>query len=62
MSQIPKDFFGRPIVYPEGDENASPNQKLKVPRIWYKFHEGYSNAVRRRVTVADIAFPAHLAQ
>ncbi|KAI9143128.1 P-loop containing nucleoside triphosphate hydrolase protein [Paraphysoderma sedebokerense] len=55
IEKAPVDFFGRPIpAAPESLDsqgNAKP-EKLKV-RIWYKFNEGYSNAVRKPITIRE---------
>ena len=50
---VPRDFFGRPIeVKPEQVERARQNALMLV----YKFHEGYSNAVRRKMIIADLIY------
>ena len=62
--RIARDFFGRPIVLSvteggDGDENAQHSrngdeQTAKGdPRTWVTFHEGYSNAVRKPISLAE---------
>ncbi len=61
-----KDFFGREIreeVIPlqEIDGNAEPEGKKKKKKdakddnkVWVSFHEGFSNAVRKPITVEEL--------
>lgn len=47
-----RDFFGRPIE--ESDvsskqSKASAPKEVTSPPFWYRYNEGYSNAVRREV-------------
>jgi len=60
-----KDFFGREIreeVMPlqEIDGNAEPDGKRKKKdgkddnKVWVSFHEGFSNAVRKPITVEEL--------
>ncbi|KAI8975765.1 hypothetical protein BDF20DRAFT_914624 [Mycotypha africana] len=58
--QVPLDFFGRPIVPKQSSssnqQKASTHQlKMQVDEkntpVAYKFHEGFSNAVRKPMTV-----------
>jgi hypothetical protein len=67
--QQAKDFFGRPVVVPTPSSSSSssssaspstgdppsPRTRNQAPKasIIYKFHEGYTNAVRRTVFVKD---------
>ena len=47
------DFFGRVIAKdPRKVSNAVTNEIVKSD-IWFKFKEGYSNAVRRNVKLKD---------
>ncbi|KAG5440327.1 hypothetical protein PCANB_001897 [Pneumocystis canis] len=57
---ITKDFFGRPISndkdknlknFNDGNKQIFLKPKAKV---WVKFHEGYSNAVRKPILIEDI--------
>lgn len=57
--KIKKDFFGRVII--EKSTQELPTQKRKeredkkdTHKVWVTYHEGFSNAVRKPVTVADI--------
>lgn len=57
---VKRDFFGR--VIQETDKTRKEAQRKQdsgemqgdVGRIWVSFHEGFSNAVRKPVTVDDI--------
>jgi hypothetical protein len=58
------DFFGRVLITRTIEENGGIAQKLTSAelerkrrtekRIWYKFNEGFSNAVKMKRTLADI--------
>ncbi|KAF7569773.1 HolB, ATPase involved in DNA replication [Pyrenophora tritici-repentis] len=57
---VKRDFFGR-IVQETDATRKEAKRKLdsgemagNVGRIWVSFHEGYSNAVRKPVTIDDI--------
>ncbi|CRL05020.1 CLUMA_CG018188, isoform A [Clunio marinus] len=57
IKTVSKDFFGRitskpSIAAQECDEN-SPDVFIKSP-IWYKFKEGFNNAVRTDLTISDL--------
>jgi len=62
--QTAKDFFGRVLEPRTLEENGGVAQKLTIQeaerkrrterRIWYKFNEGFSNAVKMKRTLADI--------
>ncbi|MCJ1408560.1 hypothetical protein MMC19_002635 [Ptychographa xylographoides] len=57
-----RDFFGRVVVNEaviSGRETAERREKIRKEtmegnRIWVTFHEGFSNAVRKPVTVTDV--------
>ncbi|KAI4910089.1 hypothetical protein J4E90_007520 [Alternaria incomplexa] len=57
---VKRDFFGRVIV--ETDKSRKEAKRKQdsgemqgdVGRIWVSFHEGFSNAVRKPVTIDDI--------
>ena len=60
--RIPVDFFGRPITTAKASKSG-PNQlaNLKTESdgilssdVWFKFKEGYNNAVRRNIRVQDL--------
>lgn len=55
---IARDFFGRPIMVPtEGEAIKSRGSKAKEkqgPSVWVTYHEGYSNAVRKPLTLAEL--------
>ena len=51
-----KDFFGRPIPTFDAECHKSklePTLQININYNWFKYHEGYSNAVRRGISVAD---------
>ena len=62
-----RDFFGRTIVNDEtrpveaagqGDEQALKRRKQAVEQdentVWITFHEGFSNAVRKPITLGEL--------
>jgi chromosome transmission fidelity protein 18 len=57
---VKRDFFGRVVV--ETDKSRKEARRKQdsgemqgnVGRIWVSFHEGFSNAVRKPVTIDDI--------
>jgi chromosome transmission fidelity protein 18 len=63
---VKRDFFGRVVreeILPlqEIDGNAQAdgsikkgNQDKKDNKVWVSFHEGYSNAVRKPITIAEL--------
>lgn len=59
VTKIKKDFFGRVIVEKSTQElptqkRQEREQKKDVNKVWVTYHEGFSNAVRKPVTVEDI--------
>jgi chromosome transmission fidelity protein 18 len=63
-AKIKRDFFGRPIVPSSSEEEKDGERpgsrgtaargKGKKASIWVTFHEGFSNAVRKPVSLGDI--------
>jgi len=58
VERVKKDFFGR-VIAEETDQGKRRRvdtfDGVKVqPNVWVKFHEGYSNAVRKPVLFADL--------
>lgn len=60
LSRDPVDFFGRAIA-PEvvakklkEDAANDKNSEIVSSDIWFKFKEGYNNAVRRNVKMKDL--------
>ena len=57
----PVDFFGRAIQVDEGEAKGKDEQSKKhlneivSSDVWFKFKEGYNNAVRRTVRMKDLA-------
>jgi chromosome transmission fidelity protein 18 len=61
ISSVKRDFFGRIIngarpVSAGGKANAEDRttSKDEEPRVWISFHEGYSNAVRKPLTLQEL--------
>lgn len=60
-NEVKKDFFGRVVVddEPKEDEEEGGSKRKKVkgeePKetVWLSFHEGFSNAVRKGVTLDE---------
>ena len=56
---VKRDFFGRvvkevPLIEGEESKRKIENVGGDEGRIWVSFHEGFSNAVRKSVTIDDI--------
>lgn len=62
---LKRDFFGRVINNPrppsagKGASNENGSRltgvaKEEEPRVWVSFHEGYSNAVRKPITLTEL--------
>ena len=61
IERVKKDFFGRTIVEEDNDGGGGKRRRtdssntLKIqPNVWVRFHEGYSNAVRKPVAFAEL--------
>jgi chromosome transmission fidelity protein 18 len=59
VERVKKDFFGRVITVEEQDDGkrrrTDSSSALKIqPDVWVRFHEGYSNAVRKPVVFAEL--------
>ncbi|KAF9904497.1 hypothetical protein EC991_002657 [Linnemannia zychae] len=58
----PTDFFGRAIVVPDSNNDRTggtlslgmQDRPKKKTRIWYKFNEGFSNAVKAKVFINEL--------
>ncbi|XP_047486138.1 chromosome transmission fidelity protein 18 homolog isoform X1 [Penaeus chinensis] len=50
----PKDFFGRVISNAVHQEAKSMTNEIVKSDIWFRFKEGYSNAVRRPIKLKDL--------
>ena len=51
---VPKDFFGRPIPAAElAAAAALKASELSTYMVQFKYHDGFSNAVKRTVTIGD---------
>lgn len=52
--QAPKDFFGRVIERQMHQEVKITTNEIVKSDIWFRFKEGYSNAVRRPIKMKDL--------
>jgi chromosome transmission fidelity protein 18 len=58
VERVRRDFFGRVLVEEKDDRkrrrvDSSAGMKIQ-PDVWVRFHEGYSNAVRKPVLFAEL--------
>lgn len=59
-TQVKRDFFGRIInearpVSSAKEAKQAKNDELKsADRVWVSFHEGFSNAVRKPITLREL--------
>lgn len=55
---VKRDFFGRPIVKPPNPvgivELDESKQDIPAPKIWYKYNEGFTNAIKRTIRIQDL--------
>ena len=63
---VKKDFFGRPIMTEESNLDSRPSSQAgqngerpssgddEAGRIWMTYHEGYSNAVKKGITLKEL--------
>ncbi|KAF7186558.1 Chromosome transmission fidelity protein 18 [Pseudocercospora fuligena] len=59
--KIVRDFFGRPVVVPVNGEETEAQKRRRVEAekkekglgVWVTFHEGFSNAVRKPITLKE---------
>jgi chromosome transmission fidelity protein 18 len=59
--KIKKDFFGRvlsdkpePLGETDGNAQKLPKADDKENKVWVTFHEGFSNAVRKPITLEEL--------
>lgn len=59
--KIKKDFFGRalsdkqePLRETDGNTLKLPKTGEKEHKVWVTFHEGFSNAVRKPITLEEL--------
>lgn len=52
--RIVKDFFGRPVAVPVHEPAKKTAPTSSAPTVWVSYHEGYSNAVRKPLTLAEL--------
>ncbi|XP_045103960.1 chromosome transmission fidelity protein 18 homolog isoform X2 [Portunus trituberculatus] len=53
--QAPKDFFGRTVAQAtKKGLSTGASSKTVQSEIWFKFHEGYCNAVRKTIKMKDL--------
>ena len=54
----PVDFFGRQLdpetISRREEKNKDQNSEIVSSDIWFKFKEGYNNAVRRNIKIKDL--------
>lgn len=59
-ANMKRDFFGRvindvrPMSAGKNTTNVQPTRKEDGGRIWVSFHEGFSNAVRKPITLKEL--------
>ena len=53
---VPVDFFGRKIIakVDPAKEAAKKENEIIISDVWFKFKEGYNNAVRRNIRLKDL--------
>ncbi|MPC23181.1 Chromosome transmission fidelity protein 18 [Portunus trituberculatus] len=55
MEQAPKDFFGRTVAQAtKKGLSTGASSKTVQSEIWFKFNEGYCNAVRKTIKMKDL--------
>jgi chromosome transmission fidelity protein 18 len=60
ISEVKKDFFGRvvrdvrPLMEIDGNAEAEGKKGREDVQIWVSYHEGFSNAVRKPITVEEL--------
>lgn len=59
--KIKKDFFGRvlsvraaPLGETDGNAQKLPGAEEKENKVWVTYHEGFSNAVRKPITLEEL--------
>ncbi|XP_048576274.1 chromosome transmission fidelity protein 18 homolog isoform X2 [Nematostella vectensis] len=58
--KVALDFFGRPIKRKEpknagkGSDGKKEESKCAAQEIWFRFNEGYSNAVRKNIKIQEL--------
>lgn len=53
--KAPRDFFGRIINQPVDQQVKNSTNEIVKSDIWFRFKEGYSNAVRKPIKMSDLA-------
>lgn len=58
VTKVPRDFFGRPIIknndIKSGKAAVSAKERNETQKVLYKYFEGYSNGVKRNLSIRDI--------
>ena len=63
VREIKKDFFGRIVVRGEDEDTEEGRRKKRKEekeekeeeqKVWLSFHEGFSNAVRKGITLDEL--------
>eukprot|EP00117_Sycon_ciliatum_P023729 scpid35668/ scgid20094/ Chromosome transmission fidelity protein 18 homolog len=52
--KVALDFFGRPIPAKTTSSGSGGNSADGGSTLWFKFHEGFSNAVRKPIKIQDL--------
>jgi chromosome transmission fidelity protein 18 len=61
-TKVVRDFFGRVVVVekPVGETDAEEAKRVRKEngevegKVWVSYHEGFSNAVRKPLTLAEL--------
>lgn len=54
VMQVARDFFGRIISHTGDHHKKNTTNEIVKSDIWFRFKEGYSNAVRRPIKMKDL--------
>ncbi|CAL8094492.1 unnamed protein product [Orchesella dallaii] len=55
MVSVARDFFGRPILAAAETSPEAEAKKKSAAAVYFRFKEGFSNAVRRYIKIRDLA-------
>jgi chromosome transmission fidelity protein 18 len=63
VKEVKRDFFGRVVVREEDQDTEEGRRKKRKEekeerdeeqKVWLSFHEGFSNAVRKGITLEEL--------
>lgn len=63
IKEVKKDFFGRIVAQEEDQDTVEGRRKKRKQekeerdeeqKVWLSFHEGFSNAVRKGITLEEL--------